>query len=112
MVKPLSRPYSRYSRDAALLLGNLIRRYRIERKLTVAEVAERAGVSRGLMQRIEKGDPSCSLGAAFEAAAIVGLPLFDADSHALASAVAANADFMVLLPKAVRLSRKPVSDDF
>ena len=66
MPKPVMRPYSRYSRDAVVLLGQLIRRTRIERKLTAAELAERAGLSRGLVQRIEKGDPGCAIGAVFE----------------------------------------------
>lgn len=30
--------------------------------MTAQEVAERAGISRGLLQRIEKGDPKCALG--------------------------------------------------
>ncbi|MEQ9860538.1 helix-turn-helix domain-containing protein [Pectobacterium cacticida] len=46
MAKPSTRTYSRYSRDAARLLGLMIRTARIERKLTVEELAERAGVSR------------------------------------------------------------------
>ena len=73
MPKPAIRPYSRYSRDAALLLGQLIRRARLERKITTTELAERAGLSRGLVQRIEQGDPGCAIGAVFEAAAIVGV---------------------------------------
>ena len=36
---------------------------RVERELTIAEVAERAGISRGLVHRIEHGDMGCSVGA-------------------------------------------------
>lgn len=54
MPKSITRTYSRYSRDAVALLGGLIRSARKERKLTIQEVAERAGISRGLLQRIEK----------------------------------------------------------
>ena len=71
MPRSAVRPYSHYSRDAAVLLGQLIRRGRIERKITAAELAQRAGLSRGLVQRIEKGDPGCAIGAAFES---VGSP--------------------------------------
>ena len=73
MAKPDNRPYSRYSRDAAQLLGRLIRRARIEQGLTAEALAERAGISRGLVQRIERGEMGCAIGAVFEAAAIVGV---------------------------------------
>lgn len=112
MAKPISRPYSRYSHDAVLLLGQLIRRARIQRKITAAELAERAGISRGLVQRIEKGDPGCAIGAVFEAAAVVGVRLFDADQGALTSAIGANTAMLTLLPKAARASKLEAKDDF
>jgi transcriptional regulator with XRE-family HTH domain len=105
-------PVSRYSRDAVLLLGQLIRRNRIERKLTAGELAERSGLSRGLVGRIEQGDPGCSIGAVFEAAAIAGVKLFDADDRRLAADLAGNAASLTLLPKAVRASTRAVKDDF
>ena len=79
MAKPAHRSYSRYAREAAELLGLMIRSARIERGITVADVAERAGISRGLVHRIEKGEMGSSIGAAFEVAAIVGLRLFEAE---------------------------------
>ena len=112
MSKPAARPYSPYSLDAAILLGQLIRRARIERKMTAAELAERAGLSRGLVQRIEKGDPGCAIGAVFEAAAIVGVRLFDADQAALTTMIGANKATLALLPQAVRASRIEAKDDF
>ena len=112
MSKPAARPYSRYSRDAAVLLGQLIRRARIERKLTVEELAERAGMSRGLVQRIEKGASGCAIGAVFEAAAIVGVRLFDADQATLTNTISANTTTLALLPKAVRVSSIETKDDF
>ena len=112
MSKPTIRPYSRYSRDAAALLGQLIRRARIERRMTVEELAERAGLSRGLVNRIEKGDLGCAVGAVFEAATVVGVRLFDADQTTLARELSANAATMALLPQAVRTSTRPVKDDF
>ena len=112
MPKPATRSYSRYGRDAAILLGQLIRRGRIERRMTVEELAERAGFSRGLIHRIEKGDPGCAIGAVFEAAAIVGVRLFDADQPTLAGRITANAATMTLLPQAIRTSSGPVKDDF
>jgi transcriptional regulator with XRE-family HTH domain len=112
MTKPAIRPYSRYSQEAVVLLGQLIRRARIEQKLTGGELAERAGVSRGLIQRIEKGDPGCAIGAVFEAAAIVGVRLFDADQAALSGAISANRATLALLPKAARASKVKARDDF
>jgi transcriptional regulator with XRE-family HTH domain len=112
MAKLPTRAYSHYSRDAVSLLGQLIRRARIERKITAAELAERAGLSRGLVQRIEKGDPGCAIGAVFEAAAVVGVRLFDAEQAALSDAVSANRAMLTLLPKSVRASRIEAKDDF
>jgi transcriptional regulator with XRE-family HTH domain len=112
MVKPFTRPYSRYSREAAVLLGQLIRLARIGHKLTFEELAERAGISRGLLHRIEKGDPGCAIGSVFEVAAIVGVRLFDADQPTLAKAVTSNEATLALLPKSVRKSTRPVKDDF
>jgi transcriptional regulator with XRE-family HTH domain len=112
MAKPITRPYSRYSHDAVVMLGQLIRRARLERKMTTTELAERTGLSRGLVQRIEKGDPGCGIGAMFEAAAVVGVRLFDADQATLTSAIGTNAAMLTLLPKAVRVSKVEVKDDF
>jgi transcriptional regulator with XRE-family HTH domain len=112
MPKLTARPYSRYSRDAVALLGQLIRRARIERKITAQQLAERSGLSRGLIQRIEKGDPGCAIGAAFEAAAIVGVRLFDADQATLSEQTSANRTMLTLLPQAVRASRVEAKDDF
>ena len=112
MAKPASRPASRYSRDAATLLGQSIRQARIEKKITTGDLAERAGISRGLVQRIEKGDPGCAIGAVFEAAAIVGLRLFDADQAVLSRAISANTAMLTLLPKAARAPKIKAYDDF
>lgn len=112
MAKAASRAYSRYSREAADLLGQLIRRARIERKMTTAQLAERGGFSRGLVQRIEKGDPGCAIGAVFEAAAIVGVRLFDADQAALSTLIETNRTVLSLLPQSARAARIETKDDF
>jgi len=112
MGKPTTRSYSRYGREAAELLGHMIRGARMERDWTVAQLAERAGVSRGLVQRIEKGDMGCSIGAVFEVAALVGVRLFDAEPTTLTRELAMSRDKMTLLPKSVRPSQKVVKDEF
>ena len=98
--------------NAAVLLGQLIRKARVYRKMTAEELAERAGLSRGLLRRIENGDLGCTLGAVFEAAAIAGVRLFDGDEPALANAIASNTAVMALMPKSVRASRVKPDDNF
>lgn len=112
MAKPAERTTSPYTRDAVRLLGQLIRRARIEKKLTVSELAERAGVSRGLIQRIERGDTGCAIGAVFEAATIAGVRLFDADRAALTGLLDTHTSMLTLLPKHVRRPRGEAKDDF
>jgi transcriptional regulator with XRE-family HTH domain len=112
MPKPATRPYSRYSQDAIALLGQLIREGRLVRALTTTELAVRAGISRDLLRRIEKGDPGCAIGAVFEVAAICGVPLFEADARGLAAHVGRQTEKLALLPKAVRPVAVQVKDDF
>ncbi len=112
MSKPTNRTYSRYSIDAVLLIGRLIKIARRERKLTVLELCERASISKGLLQRIEKGDPKCTIGAVFEVAKIVGVKLFDADETSLAKHIWQAEDKLTLLPKSIRKKTRKVNDDF
>ncbi|MGA9069603.1 MAG: helix-turn-helix transcriptional regulator [Terracidiphilus sp.] len=118
MTKPLSRAYSRYSLEAIALLGQMIRAGRIERKITISEIASRMGVSRALIERIEKGDPGCGVGTVFEAAAIIGIPLFDSDPHSerdkirLAVHRSSVGEVLRLLPKMARKSGRTIKDDF
>ena len=112
MSKPSQRATSRYALEAARLLGQLIRIGRIERKITTAELAARAGISRALLYRIERGDPGCSIGATFETAAIVGVQLFAPGAHAVSTLVAADRERLALLPKSIRGTAKVVNDDF
>jgi len=112
MAKPGTRPYSRYGLHAAELLGLLIHDARISRGLTVAQAAERAGLSRGLVHRIENGEMGCSIGAVFELAAMVGVPLFEEQPSTLGQHLAAARSKLTLLPRRVRKSTKAVNDDF
>ncbi|MEA2060812.1 MAG: helix-turn-helix transcriptional regulator [Thermodesulfobacteriota bacterium] len=112
MPKSIIRTYSSYCRSAVLLLGGLIREARNERKLTAQELADRAGISRGMLQRIEKGNLKCEIGAVFEVATIVGVKLFDADEYALPKHLHQTREKLALLPKSVRKKSKPVNDDF
>lgn len=112
MSKPQNRAYSRYSMEALALLGQMIRAGRIDRKITEEELAGRMGISRSLLQRIEKGNPSCAIGAVFEAAAITGVPLFETDRERLGAHRAVTGEMLRLLPKTVRRSKRAIKDDF
>ena len=90
----------------------MIHSARIERKLTVSDVAERAGVSRGLVHRIERGEMGSSIGAAFEVAAIVGLRLFESERTTLTQHLSMQRDKLILLPQSVRKGTTKVKDDF
>ena len=112
MPKSVTRIYSRYTKEATKLMGQMIRLGRVERKITAQDLADRAGISRGMLQRIEKGDPKCEIGVVFELAVLVGVKLFDAEASSLAGHIKQAEDKLALMPKAVRVPRKAVDDDF
>lgn len=112
MAKPAARTYSRYSQHALRLLGGLLRAARIEKKMGTQVLAERAGISRDLLYRIEKGDPRCEIGVVFELAAILRVPLFEPDLNALQARNRELQAKLTLLPKAIRAPRAQVKDDF
>ena len=110
MVK--ERAYSRYSIESASLLGKQIKLGRKQHKWTENELADRAGISRATVQKIEKGDLTCAIGLVFEAATLVGVPLFDSDNNSLTAHIERTNDKIALLPKAIHKSKKAVDDDF
>lgn len=112
MTKPLSRPYSRLTRHALALMGRQVRLGRKQQGMSSQELADRAGISCGLLQRIEKGDPGCQIGAAFEAAAIAGVRLFSSDDKAMAAKLREAEDKLTLLPKHTHSRKKAVDDAF
>lgn len=110
MVK--ARTYSRYSIEAAALLGKQIKLGRKERKWTERDLVDRAGISRATLQKIEKGDLTCAIGLVFEVATLVGIKLFDAENISLTMQVERTNDKIALLPKSIHKSKKIVNDDF
>jgi transcriptional regulator with XRE-family HTH domain len=107
-----ARIYSPYAEAAARLLGAEVRGARLERRWSAQELADRAGITRATLAKVERGDSSVGLGAAFEAAALVGVPLFRDDPAQLSAEVARREDRLALLPQRVRPRRQPVRDDF
>ena len=103
--------HSRTTLQALDLLGKLIRAERIEQRWSAQELAERVGVSRDLIQRIERGDPRCGIGTVFEAATIVGIVLFGPEPGRLGRHIADQDARLRLLPKAAH-QKRTIVDDF
>lgn len=58
----------------------------------------RVGVSRGVIQHVEAGEPGTSIGTAFEAAVILGIPLFDVPTSQLRALYRQKQQVNTLLP--------------
>ncbi len=107
------RTYSKYAQEAAELMGEQIRLGRKQRKWTEQNLAERAGIARATLQKMEKGDMSCAVGLVFEVATLVGIPLFQTDAGIpLATQIDHTRDKNALLPRRIKKQNKPVHDDF
>ena len=112
MPKPSKRVISTHSLEAVKLLGKLIRELRIKKKINTTELALRSGVSRSLLQRIEQGDPCCSIGAFFEVATIIGVTLFNLDEKSTSLEISHLQEKLTLMPSKIRPSRINFNDDF
>jgi transcriptional regulator with XRE-family HTH domain len=106
------RLYSQVVRDAAQLLGAQVRQARVGRAWTVRELAERAGVSKNTVVKVEHGDPTVALGIAFNLAVLAGVPLFFDDRARLASEASRAWDRVTLLQRRVRPSAEEPDYDF
>ena len=106
------RTYSKYTQEAALLMGEQIKLGRKQRKWTEKNLADRAGISRATLQKIENGEMNCAIGLVFEAAALVGLNLFEQDKYSLATQIEHTKDKIALLPQRIKTKAKEVDDDF
>ena len=106
------RTYSQYAKEGAKLLGEQIKLGRKQRKWSEQNLAERAGISRATLRKIENGEMSCAVGLVFEVAAIVRVKLFEQRDVPLSKHLEHTRDKIALLPQRVRASKKPVFDDF
>jgi len=79
-------------------LGQRIRARREQQKVTATDAAEAAGMSRVTLHRVEKGEPSVTMGAYLSAMAAVGLSLQVREPEA---------EFAVATPTVVRLDDYP-----
>ncbi len=76
------------------------------------DLADRIGIARSTLQKIEKGDPQVDIGFVFEAAVLVGQSLFVPDATSLASELERIEDKLTLMPGKIRKPKSEVQDDF
>ncbi|MDN5854613.1 MAG: helix-turn-helix domain-containing protein [Actinomycetia bacterium] len=93
---------SRASRDALSVLGAQIKRARLERTWTQAELAARIGVDARTLSSVESGSPNVAIGTVFNAAFTAGVNLFGLDGDGLALARRRGEETLALLPKRAR----------
>lgn len=110
MVK--QRTYSRHSQEAVVLMGEQIKLGRKQRQWTERNLAERAGISRATLQKIERGEMGCAIGLVFEVATLVGIQLFELDDIPLSRHIEHTRDKVALLPQRIKTGKKAVYDDF
>jgi transcriptional regulator with XRE-family HTH domain len=106
------RAYPETVRDAARLLGALVREGRIDRRWTVSELADRGGISKNTVTKVEHGDPSVALGTAFDLAVLVGVSLFYEDRSRLRGESRAARERVALIGQRVRSAREVPDYDF
>jgi transcriptional regulator with XRE-family HTH domain len=104
------RAYSETVHHAAQLLGAQVRQRRTERQWTIRQLAERAGIDKNTVLKVEHGDPTVALGTAFDLAVLVGVPLFYDDRGRLASEARRERERATLLARRVRPSAEPEPD--
>lgn len=112
MGKVQNRIYSRHTMQAIQLFAALIKTARKKQRWSEAELAERAGISRLTVRKIEQGNPGTELGLYFEVATLLGIPLFSADSNKLAAIVHELDMQLALLPKRIDKESSEVFDEF
>lgn len=110
---PVDRPFTKTTIEATKLLGQLIKLARKKRRMSENELAERAHIARSTLQKIEKGDPSINIGLAFEAASVMGVPLFSAENpKALTMHNHATYEKLTLLSSKPGKNSRELKDDF
>ena len=87
-------------------LGERLRLARLRRRLSAGSFAERVGVSRDTLHRLEKGDPGVALGTYARALRVLGL---DADLDAVARDDELGRKLQDLALTAPRRPRRPTT---
>jgi transcriptional regulator with XRE-family HTH domain len=98
--------------DALAVLGAQIRERRHARRWTAEELAARVGVSPRTILAVEAGYPGTAAGTVMNAAVMVGVPLFGAQSRdELAQLARTHEDRVALLPTRTYHLRSEDDDD-
>lgn len=107
------RTYSKATKEAARLLGLEIQLARKQRKMSESDLADRAGISRKTLQKIEKGDLSIAIGLMFEAASVIGVRLFDPGPSRFTTTMGIDqvSDKIALLPRRIRTPKNNESNN-
>jgi transcriptional regulator with XRE-family HTH domain len=100
-----------YARDPPRLMGTKVRRARINRRLTAAELGALAGCSRHTIAGIERGGPSVAFGNVLNVCTVLGIQLLVPEPAELARLARAQWDVLRLMPERVMPTKAP-SDDF
>lgn len=98
--------------DAVSVLGSQLAAARRRQRRTMADVADRAGITRKTLGKIEAGDPTVTIGIVFDVAAVLRVPLFGASGRALADLAARGRTELALLPARIDPTIPEVDDDF
>jgi transcriptional regulator with XRE-family HTH domain len=93
------------------VLGALIRAARMQQHMSQSELAQRLDVSRQTVIAIEKGSTRVAIGAVFEAATILGIPLLSNEPDEIKQWQTILQNFNAILPSRIN-TPKEVDDDF
>jgi transcriptional regulator with XRE-family HTH domain len=107
-----TRTYSSMTKEALTLMGKQIQLARKARHMSAKELAERIGVARSTLWRIEHGEPGVEIGLVFEAATLAGVPLFERAGGRLTMEIDRLNDKLALLPASIRDRSAELKDDF
>ncbi len=108
----MKRTNLRATTEAVTILGQQLAIARREHRRTAADVAERAGVDRKTLRRIERGDPEVGIGLYVEVANVLAVPLFGRTGRDLAELVARGERDLAMFPARIRPATVEVDDDF
>lgn len=101
------------AREAARLLGAQVTAARRRRRWTTTRLALQANISEPTLRKVERGNPTVSLGTALEVAVLVGVPLFNVDAAQLSDLTGRLEDRIALLPARVTpVTDEGLDDDF
>src|SRR3546814_19410028 len=103
---------ARYTMGGVERLGTVVQVERMSRGMTAQEMADRLGIDRSTLQRLERGVREVELGLAFEACAILSIPLFEEDAQGITMRLDEMNKRLALLPSRIRPKQLSVSDDF